>query len=205
MRRRYAPYQREDSRSQTSSQHSARASTEEESTIVQLDRTQQEADMREAPSQSTAPRSSRSSTTEDQINPSGSGQPDGLSGNPIPLDADPRIATTAPYANIALPANFLENAQQPLSDLPNTENLAYNNTFSLFNSLQSPMFFSNSSGNSGNLNSTSTSNYAYTMPDARNVNTFGDLYSELMINSEREIAFLKRHYVEFISPWYVLF
>ena len=118
------------------------------------------------------------------------------------LDAEPNITTTAPYANIALPANFLDTAQQPLSDLPNSENLAYTNTFGLFNSLQSPMFFGNNSGNSGNLNPTSTSNYAYTMPDARNVNAFGDLYSELMINSEREIAFLKRHYVEFISPWY---
>jgi hypothetical protein len=160
--------------------------------------------MREVPGQNPAPRSSSSSTTEDQINPTGSGQPDGLSGNAMSLDAEPNRAATAPYANIALPTNFLDNAQQPLSDLSNPENLAYTNTFGLFNSLQSPMFFSNSSGNSGNLNSTTTSNYAYTMPDARNVNAFGDLYSELMINSEREIAFLKRHYVEFISPWYVL-
>lgn len=120
------------------------------------------------------------------------------------LDTETTIATTAPYASIALPAAFLDNTQQPLSDLPNPENLAYTNTFGLFNPLQSPMFFNNSSGNSGNLNSTSTTNYAYTMPDARNTNAFGDLYSELMINSEREIAFLKRHYVEFISPWYVL-
>ncbi|QGA14937.1 hypothetical protein EYB26_002593 [Talaromyces marneffei] len=201
VRRRYAPYQREDSRSQTSSQHSARASTEEENRNVQPDKPQQEADIREAPGQNPAPRSSRSSTTEAQTNPSGSGQPDGVSGNGMPLDEEPNLATTAPYANIALPANFLDNAQQPLSDLPNPENLAYTNTFGLFNSLQSPMFFNNSSGNSGNLNSTTTSNYAYTMPDARNVNAFGDLYSELMINSEREIAFLKRHYVEFISPW----
>ncbi|PCG97578.1 Protein of unknown function DUF3468 [Penicillium occitanis (nom. inval.)] len=117
------------------------------------------------------------------------------------LDTETTIATTAPYANIALPATFLDNAQQPLPDLLNPENLAYTNTFGLFNSLQSPIFYSNSSGNSGNLNSTSASNYAYTMPDARNVNAFGDLYSELMINSDREIAFLKRHYVEFISPW----
>lgn len=203
MRRRYAPYQRDDSR--TSSQHSARAGTEEETGNIQPDKTQQETDMREAPGQNTAPRSSRSSTTEDQVNPSGSGQPDGLSGNPMSLDAEPNIVTTAPYANIALPANFLDNPQQPLSDIPNPENLAYTNTFGLFNSIQSPMFFNNSSGNSGNLNSTSASNYAYTMPDARNVNAFGDLYSELMINSEHEIAFLKRHYVEFISPWYVPF
>lgn len=204
MRRRYAPYQREDSRSQASSQHSARAGTEEESSNVQPDKTQQEADMRETPGQNPAPHSSRSSTTEDQIHPSGSGPPDGVSGNPMSLDTETTIATTAPYASIALPAAFLDNTQQPLSDLPNPENLAYTNTFGLFNPLQSPMFFNNSSGNSGNLNSTSTTNYAYTMPDARNTNAFGDLYSELMINSEREIAFLKRHYVEFISPWYVL-
>lgn len=120
------------------------------------------------------------------------------------LDGDPSIAATAPYANIALPPNLLDNAQQPLSDLPNPENLAYTNTFGLFNSLQSPVFFSNNSGNSGSLNSTTTSNFPYAVPDTRNANTFGDLYSELMINSEREIAFLKRHYVEFISPWYVL-
>jgi hypothetical protein len=121
------------------------------------------------------------------------------------LDEEPNIATTAPYANIALPTNFLDNTQQPLSDLPNPENLAYTNTFGLFNSLQSPMIFSNGSGNIGNLNSATASNYAYTMSDARNPNTFGDLYSELMINSEREIAFLKRYYVEFISPWCVPF
>jgi hypothetical protein len=28
-----------------------------------------------------------------------------------------------------------------------------------------------------------------------------DLFSELMMNSEREMSFLMRHYVEFIAPW----
>jgi hypothetical protein len=28
-----------------------------------------------------------------------------------------------------------------------------------------------------------------------------DLFSELMMNSEREVSFLMRHYVEFIAPW----
>lgn len=200
MRRRYAPYQREDSRSQTPSRHSAHLGTEEEISTV---RSEQETDMRQAPGHNSAPRSPRSSTR-DQSNPSGLGQLDDLSGNSMSLDAEPNIATTAPYGNVALPANFLDTTQQPLSDLSNPGNLAYTNTFGLFNTLQSPMFLSNGSGTPGNLNTTSTSSYAYTMPDARNVNAFGDLYSELMINSEHEIAFLKRHYVEFISPWYAL-
>ncbi|EED21155.1 C6 finger domain protein, putative [Talaromyces stipitatus ATCC 10500] len=200
VRRRYAPYQREDSRSQ-SSQRSVRAGTDEESRSVQPDRSQQEVDQREVPGQNPVLRSSRSSTTDDQVNPSASGNPDGVSGNTMALDQEPTIATTAPYTNIALPANFLDSTQQPLSEIPNTETLAYTTNFNLLNPLQSPMFFSNGSATSGNLNSATTSNYAYTMPDMRNVNAFGDLYSELMINSDREIAFLKRHYVEFISPW----
>lgn len=35
-----------------------------------------------------------------------------------------------------------------------------------------------------------------------NETEFNNIYSELLMNSEREMAFLVRHYAECLGPWY---
>ena len=46
-------------------------------------------------------------------------------------------------------------------------------------------------------------NQQYTgVPPSQPENEFDHIYSELLMNSEREMAFLVRHYVEFLGPWY---
>lgn len=52
-----------------------------------------------------------------------------------------------------------------------------------------------------------TFNQQYTgiPPLSQNENEFNSIYSELMMNSEREMAFLTRHYAECLGPWYDFF
>jgi hypothetical protein len=46
--------------------------------------------------------------------------------------------------------------------------------------------------------------YTGVPPLSQNENEFDNIYSELLMNSEREMAFLARYYVECMGPWYAL-